>query len=567
MVPPPDPDPVPDPDPEILAPESGTATRSLRRTALPSALLLTLVPLTAWAQSPDPPAIRLPLAGTAATHFGTTDPAAPEDADLAERLAAAHPSLTWSTCLARAAASFAATTAGHRAESLPPDLLEAVLLHAGCPDPYAEVGTVVGRNTSPVPGVALARELDRAAAQPFTHAGLAFAPEPSGGFRWAVVLSRRLAEVEPFPVHLTAGRVAWLRFKLATGLDQPRLAVILPDGHVERPAVRCTGTTCAAEIAAADQPGALWIQLAARRHGGDVLAAQVRAGVELDPPACWEGLPLADPEPPVTASEGEARLARLVNDERRRHGLAPLVVDPALATAARAHSADMRDAGFFAHRSPTRGDLATRLESAGYPFRAARENIARSDGVAAALAALMASPGHRANLLWPELTHLGVGAVRSDGGDGAGTLVITEIFALPTASLSVVAVRDLMLDRIAEARDRAGMAPLHHDQRLDGWAERMAHQAARRGTLDPESLAELEVELGPPQEGSRTVRVELMSATEPSLLEVPEALTRAGGGAFGIGLDVGGTGEREHAATVVLVVVETLAFPVTDPAP
>jgi len=540
----------------------GTAEE--RTFAIVGLLLLATV---AWGQTPEPPLLRLPLAGQAATHFATTDPAEPGHAPLAGRLAAVRPDLTWSPCLARAAVSFAATTAGRRAEFLPPDLLEAVLLHTGCPDPYAEVGTVITSGDGAAAAVALARQLDAAAAMPFTHVGLGGAAEASGRTRWAVVLSRRLAEVEAFPARCAAGSAQVLRFRPVPGLDQPQAAVIGPDGNVQRPPVVCGPEGCETEIAAGHRAGAIWVQLAARHGKGTVLAAQLRAGVDVDPPTHWEGFPLADPEPPVTAPEGEAGLARLVNAERQRHGLSPLASDPALAVVARAHSADMRDAGFFAHRSPTRGDLMERLETAGYPVRAARENLARGSGVAAAHAALMMSPGHRANLLWPEMTHLGVGAVRTDGGNDAGSLTITQILAVPAARPSAADVREQVLGRVVAVRERVGREPLRRDERLDRWAERAATRAARRGTFDPGWLAELEAELGPPQEGSRTVRAELLTASEPALLDVPEAVAGAGTAALGIGVALAEAAEGGPMVTVVLVVVETFPNPVSAQPP
>jgi hypothetical protein len=120
---------------------------------------------------------------------------------------------------------------------------------------------------------------------------------------------------------------------------------------------------------------------------------------------------------------------------------------------------------------------------------------------------------------------------------------------------------------VAGARERAGRQPHHRDERLDRWAERAAARAARRGTLDPGWLADLEADLGPLQEGSRTVRAELLTASEPALLEVPEAVAGAGPAAFGIGVALAETAKGGPAVTVVLVVVETLASPVTVPAP
>ena len=82
---------------------------------------------------------------------------------------------------------------------------------------------------------------------------------------------------------------------------------------------------------------------------------------------------------------------------------------------ARAHSADMRDRGYFDHVDPEGLDPFDRAEQAG--LTALAENIAVGQpDPAAVMADWMNSPGHRANILDCSLTHLGVGVAQGDGG-------------------------------------------------------------------------------------------------------------------------------------------------------
>jgi uncharacterized protein YkwD len=127
-----------------------------------------------------------------------------------------------------------------------------------------------------------------------------------------------------------------------------------------------------------------------------------------------------EPEPAVTpaapvAAGPEAQVVALVNAERAAAGCAPVVADAALADVARAHSADMRDRGFFSHVNPDQLDPFDRAAQAGLSARA--ENIAQGQPDAAAvMAAWMDSPGHRENILNCELTALGVGVAEGAGG-------------------------------------------------------------------------------------------------------------------------------------------------------
>ncbi|MBM7805880.1 uncharacterized protein YkwD [Geodermatophilus bullaregiensis] len=106
----------------------------------------------------------------------------------------------------------------------------------------------------------------------------------------------------------------------------------------------------------------------------------------------------------------------LVNQARATGGCAPVVADAGLAAVARAHSADMRDRGYFSHTSPDGLSPFDRAEAAGIDHARA-ENIAQGQPDAAAvMAAWMDSAGHRANILDCSLTTLGVGVAEGPGG-------------------------------------------------------------------------------------------------------------------------------------------------------
>ncbi|WP_245158862.1 CAP domain-containing protein [Blastococcus sp. TF02A_35] len=123
----------------------------------------------------------------------------------------------------------------------------------------------------------------------------------------------------------------------------------------------------------------------------------------------------AAPAPAPSGSSREAAVIALVNQQRAAAGCGPLVADAGLAAVAAAHSADMRDRGYFDHVDPSGQDPFDRARSAGQAARA--ENIAMGQRDAAAVMdAWMNSAGHRANILDCDLSRLGVGV--ADGGNG-----------------------------------------------------------------------------------------------------------------------------------------------------
>ncbi|MER7873407.1 CAP domain-containing protein [Streptomyces solisilvae] len=115
----------------------------------------------------------------------------------------------------------------------------------------------------------------------------------------------------------------------------------------------------------------------------------------------------------------------LTNAERAAARLAPLAQDPRLAAAAQAHSDDMVARDFYSHTGPEGHQPWDRARAAGATHRGIGENIACGQrSPAEVVRGWMDSPGHRANILKPDFTHIGVGHAT---GSRAGTYW-TQVF-------------------------------------------------------------------------------------------------------------------------------------------
>ena len=142
---------------------------------------------------------------------------------------------------------------------------------------------------------------------------------------------------------------------------------------------------------------------------------------------------------PVNLTGVEAAIVDLTNDIRRRNGLTILLVDGICRDAARGHSADMMNRNYFSHTSPEGRTLKGRLPP-GLASRQWGENIWTGSGhdprqvrdlAQKIMDGWMKSPGHKANILTPGYTHLGVGVMAKNqeikatqvfiGMAGAGT--------------------------------------------------------------------------------------------------------------------------------------------------
>lgn len=125
-----------------------------------------------------------------------------------------------------------------------------------------------------------------------------------------------------------------------------------------------------------------------------------------------ESIPLtSNPDDITEDSVSEIEMMRLVNEERKKNNLKELSLRTDLIPVARAHATDMWMRGYFGHVSPDGKDVGARLTESGVRFGIAGENLALAPTLATAHNGLMNSPGHRANILEPRFTRVGIGVI------------------------------------------------------------------------------------------------------------------------------------------------------------
>lgn len=149
--------------------------------------------------------------------------------------------------------------------------------------------------------------------------------------------------------------------------------------------------------------------------------------------------PPSDPSPapapaptraPRSVGDAKARLVELVNGSRAEAGLAALTPRSDLDDLAAAHSEDMAAARRLFHNEELFTDATKKRIGA----KAVGENVASNSSIDDAHRRLMASPEHRANLLSPSFTRLGLGLVDADG-----TWYLTQVFVTPINSSATAA--------------------------------------------------------------------------------------------------------------------------------
>lgn len=115
-------------------------------------------------------------------------------------------------------------------------------------------------------------------------------------------------------------------------------------------------------------------------------------------------------------NESEHELFELLNHERAANHLPELKWDDALFNAARKHALLMLDLNILEHQLPGEAGLEERITAAGAHFTYIAENIALGKDSATIHNGWMHSPGHRANILSPRATSVGIAVVRGTAG-------------------------------------------------------------------------------------------------------------------------------------------------------
>ncbi|QIP82949.1 CAP domain-containing protein [Streptomyces sp. Tu 2975] len=121
------------------------------------------------------------------------------------------------------------------------------------------------------------------------------------------------------------------------------------------------------------------------------------------------------PSTAAPASGNVSRIVTLVNNERSKAGCSPVTLNAKLTKAAQAHSEDMAAHRNMSHTGSDGSDAGARITRAGYTWSTYGENVAYGYATPeSVMAAWMASPGHKRNILDCGFKEIGVGLAQPD---------------------------------------------------------------------------------------------------------------------------------------------------------
>ncbi|HJL16476.1 MAG TPA: CAP domain-containing protein [Sandaracinaceae bacterium LLY-WYZ-13_1] len=292
-----------------------------------------------------------------------------------------------------------------------------------------------------------------------------------------VMLSWRWTRLEAVPRRVEAGAPLALRGALLGDHRNPAVVVAQPDGEVRRlPAG--SGPDFDVRVPT-DEAGVYQVEVVGRGAHGDTVIANfpVYVGREIPEVVRLE----AEEDAGGRDVESVRReLLELLNETRRRAGLGELQPHEGLRDVALGHSRDMAENDFIGHTSPRTGTAADRVREAQLPTGLVLENIGRGYGAQEIHRGLMESPGHRANLVNPDVTHVGIGVVAQPEG-ARSAFIVTEVFTRMAERQDLTGAPERIVALINRARNARGAAPLSLEEHLS----EAAQEAAERFFEDP----------------------------------------------------------------------------------
>ncbi len=349
-----------------------------------------------------------------------------------------------------------------------------------------------------------------------------------------VVLALQASAVTTRPIPRAAvegGRIR-IEGEVAASYADPEVFVTRDDGVVVRlrsQAAQARGF--AADVDCDQRTGRQQVEITAVDASGSSVLANFPVWCNADAPTQITITPAID-EDVATEDDAEQRMLALVNEDRAAAGLAPLAWDDRAAEVARGHSREMLQTGEVAHVSPTTGTATDRVRAAGIKTGAVLENIARAYGVAEAEEGLMNSPGHRANLMSTQVTHLGVGIVFGEEIAGRRAMFVTQVFIRITPEIDPEVVREDLRAQIDDVRS------FRSDDALDKVAEDLAVELAA-GTDAKQASARASRSLEAMTQKFRRVGSVITTVADLDALDVSTLFSESSSTHLGIGVAQG----------------------------
>jgi uncharacterized protein YkwD len=384
----------------------------------------------------------------------------------------------------------------------------------------------------------------------FARVGVGTARRGPGDHVIVLALQSSFIETEPVPRALPNGGRVRVAGRIAPPYRQPHVYITRENGEVASPPVRfgAEGEFTTA-IDCGDRTGRQQVEITASDRSGSTVLANFPIWCREVPPVSIT-VELTDDDAAISARPGEAekRMVEMVNRDRVAHGLAPVAIDDRVTAVARAHSQDMIETGVVGHISPNTGSASDRVAAHGIKTAVVLENVARAYGLAEAQDGLMNSPGHRANVLSSQATHVGVGIVLGEEVAGRREMYVTQVFIRIPSPIE----RDEVIEAVAGKL--AAVRAVGSDPWLAEVAQTFADSLAA-GVPTKTAAAEASVRLRTRPNGFRGVSTVATTVADVESFDAASALADGSISSAGIGVAQGDHPEIGESAIFIVVLL------------
>jgi uncharacterized protein YkwD len=279
-----------------------------------------------------------------------------------------------------------------------------------------------------------------------------------------IVLGVVEASLEDFPRALAPGGTLRLKGAISERFEHAAVFATNPEGKIDELPLKGRDVDVTLDF---PSTGVHQVELLGYGATGPVVLVNVP--IEVGVSTNREAAARTVDDPNLTPEQAEAELLSLLDAERTKRGLGALAADSELRSVALAHSTDMSSHNFFGHVSPTTGGPEARVQAAGLRVSKFGECVALEMTPSRAFQGLMDSPAHRATMLDPSFTHVGIGVAFSTV-NGQRRLHATLLFGRRPPPSDARLSADEALAIIQAARQAKNLPALEADPMLSAAA-------------------------------------------------------------------------------------------------
>lgn len=312
--------------------------------------------------------------------------------------------------------------------------------------------------------------------------------------RWVTfIFAERGAMLDEFPKIVEPGETYQLSGEVLPGYDNPGLLVTTPFGQVRQWTVGSDRQgNFHAEVPFDEGPGEYLLELTFDSPNGPKVGGLFPVSAGGRHPESYSIWQNSGYQVNTEPEQVEDAAVILINRDRDRFRLPPVTASKVLSRLARQYSEEMRNGKFLAHVSPEGKDLRARLKDMDIPYVKALENVSVGYSIDGIEAGLMNSPGHRRNILDPEVNQVGVGVAWTNEEDPPRAY-LTQLFVRTFTRIDPTKDSDRMFSEINRRRVQRGVAPLVENPMADWLAKEHSKKLAAGSLAERDSLSDSDI--------------------------------------------------------------------------